>query len=166
MMPSIDREERRKKRAPVIGFIVSGSLLVSVLLPASWQWLPIAVGTSVAIAVGVTIDPPVGRARRSGLRGRRRERGSGLGAPGRDDADGLAAVTAHRWHTLVMVSWLMPRQPGRRWLAEAESLLSEIPAFQRGAAIRSYLRSALQLVVMMWAREVRRRARPGPRRPG
>jgi hypothetical protein len=165
MMPSIDREERRKKRAPVIAFIVTAALLVSVLLPASWQWLPIAVGTSAAIAVGVTIDPPVGRGRRSGLR-RRRGRGSGLSAHGRDDADGLVAVTAHRWHTLVMVSWLMPRQPGRRWLAEAESLLSEIPAFQRDAAIRSYLRSAPQLTVMMWAREVQRRARLGPRRPG
>jgi hypothetical protein len=162
MMPSIDREERRKKRAPVIAFIVTAALLVSVLLPASWQWLPIAVGTSAAIAVGVTIDPPVGRGRRRGIRGR----GSGLSAYGRDDADGLAAVTAHRWHTLVVASRLMPRQAGRRWLAEAESLLSEIPAFQRGAAIRSYLRSAPQLVVMMWAREVQRRARLGPRRPG
>jgi hypothetical protein len=37
MMPDINREERRKKRAPVIGFIVSGALLVSVLLPAGWQ---------------------------------------------------------------------------------------------------------------------------------
>jgi len=166
MMPSIDREERRKKRAPVIGFVVTAALLVSVLLPASWQWLPIAVGTSAAIAVGVTIDPPVGRRRRSGIRERRRGRSSGLSAHSRDDAGEAVDVAAHRWRTLAIVSRLMPRQPGRRWLAEAESLLSEIPAFQRAAAIRSYLRSAPQLIVMMWAREVQRRARLGPRRPG
>jgi predicted nucleic acid-binding Zn ribbon protein len=164
MMPNINREERRKKRAPVIALIVFSSLLVSVLLPASWQWLPIAVGTSAAIAVGVTIDMPGGRGRRSGLRGRR-GRSSGLTAHGRD-ADGPAAVAAHRWHTLVIVSRLMPRQAGRRWLAEAESLLSEIPAFQRDAAIRSYLVSAPRLAVMMWVRESQRRARLGPRRPG
>jgi hypothetical protein len=163
MMPDIKREERRKKRAPVIAFIVCGALLVSVLLPASWQWLPIAVGTSAAIAVGVTIDMPGGRGRRSSLR---RGRGSGLTAHGRDDTDGLAGVAAHRWHTLVMASRLMPRSAGRRWLAEAESLLSEIPAFQRGAAIRSYLLSAPRLVMMMWVREIQRRARLGPRRPG
>ena len=48
-----------------------------------------------------------------------------------------------RWF---MVSRLMPRSAGRRWLAEAESLLPEIAAALRGAAIRSYLLSAPQLV--------------------
>jgi hypothetical protein len=75
-------------------------------------------------------------------------------------------VAAHRWHTLVMVSRLMPRSAGCRWLAEAESLLSEIAAARRGGAIRSYLLSAPRLVVMMWAREVLRRAQLGPRHPG
>ena len=55
---------------------------------------------------------------------------------------------------------------GRRWLAEAESLLAEVAAARRGAANRSYLLSAPRLPVMMWAREFLRRARPGPRRPG
>jgi len=67
---------------------------------------------------------------------------------------------------LVMVSRLMPRPAGCRWLAEAESLLPEIAAARRGAAIRSYLLSAPRLVVMMWAREALRRARLGPRHPG
>jgi hypothetical protein len=58
------------------------------------------------------------------------------------------------------------KRAGRRWLAEAESLLSEITAAQRGAATRSYLLSAPRLAVMMWAHEVQRRAQPGPRRPG
>ena len=67
---------------------------------------------------------------------------------------------------LVMVSRMMPGAAGRRWLAEAESLLSEIAAARRGAAIRSYLLSAPRLVLMMWAQEVLRRARPGQKRPG
>jgi len=67
---------------------------------------------------------------------------------------------------LVMVSRLMPRSARYRWLAEADSLLSEIEAARRGAAIRSYLLSAPRLAVVMWAREVQRRARLGPRRPG
>jgi hypothetical protein len=53
---------------------------------------------------------------------------------------------------LVMVSRLMPGPAGRRWLAEAESLLSEIAPDRRGSAIRSYLLSAPRLAVMMWAR--------------
>jgi hypothetical protein len=60
----------------------------------------------------------------------------------------------------------MPAPSGQRWLAEAESLLSEIAAARRGAAVRSYLRSAPRLTVMMWAHEVLRLARLGSRRPG
>jgi hypothetical protein len=67
---------------------------------------------------------------------------------------------------LALVSRLMPRPAGRRWLAEAESLLSEIAPDRRGAAIRSYLLCAPQLVVMVWAREVLHRAQLGRRRPG
>jgi hypothetical protein len=159
MMPDIDREERRKKRAPVVAFIASSTVVVSVLFQPGWQWLPFAVGTSAAIAVGASIDLPGGR-------GRGGERGSGLTGRGRDDDDGPAGAAAHRWRMLAMVSRLMPRPAGRRWLAEAESLLSEIAPVRRGAAIRSYLLSAPWLAVMLWVREVQRRARLGPRRPG
>jgi hypothetical protein len=155
MMPDIDREERRKKRAPVVVFIVCGTAVVSGLFQPDWRWVPFAVGMSAAIAVGAGIDRPGGRGR-----------GSGLGGRGRDDDDGPVGAAAHRWHMLVMVSRLMPRSAGRRWLAEAESLLSEITATRRGAAIRSYLLSAPRLVVMMWARKALRQARPRPRRPG
>jgi hypothetical protein len=163
MMPDIDREERRKKQAPVIGFILFGTLVISVLFQRfapGWQWVPFAVGTAAVTAVGVSIDLPGGRRKGS------RRRGSGLAGRGRDDDDGPADPAAHRWRTLAMVSRLMPRPAGRRWLAEAESLLSEITAVRRGAAIRSYLLSAPWLIVMMWAREAQRRARLGPRRPG
>jgi hypothetical protein len=92
-------------------------------------------------------------------------RDSGLGGRGRDD-DGPAGEVVRGWHTLAVVSRLMPASAGRRWLAEAESLLAEVTAAQRGAAVRSYLLSAPRLIVMMWARQILRRARPGPRRPG
>lgn len=163
MMPDIVREERRKKRAPVIAFILCGMLVVTALFQRfqpGWEWVPAAVGTIAVTAVGVSIDLPGGRGRGS------RRRGSGLVGHDRDDDDGPADAAAHRWRMLAMVSRLMPRPAGRRWLAEAESLLSEITAVQRGVAIRSYLLSAPWLVVMMWAREVQRRARLGPRRPG
>jgi hypothetical protein len=169
MMPDIEREERRKKRAPVIAFILFGSLVVSALvqlLEPGWQWVPIAVGVAAITAVGVTIDPPGGRGRGSGSTGREHRMGSGRSGRGRDDDGGPAGAAAPQWHLLAIVSRLMPGPAGRRWLAEAESLLSEIAPVRRGAAIRSYLLSAPGLAVMMWAREARRRARLGPRRPG
>jgi hypothetical protein len=156
MMPGIDREEPRRKRALVVVFIVCGTAAVSVLFRPDLQWVPLAVGMSAVIAVGASTVLPGGRGR-----------GSGLGERGRDDDDDRpAGASAHRWHMLVRVSRLMPRSAGRRWLAEAESVLSEITATRRGAAIRSYLLSAPRLVVMMWARKALRQARPGPRRPG
>jgi hypothetical protein len=72
----------------------------------------------------------------------------------------------HRPRALAVASRLMPASAGRRWLAEAESVLAEITPARRGAAVRSYLRSAPWLAVTMWAREVLRRGRRGPRRPG
>jgi len=163
MMPDIDREERRKKRVPVIGFILFGTGVVTALcqrFEPGWQWVPVAVGTVAVTAVGVSIDMPAGR----GWGNPRK--GLGLGGRVRDDDDGHAGAAAHRWRMLAVVSRLMPRSAGRRWLAEAESLLAEIAPARRGAAIRSYLLSAPRLAVMMWAREVLRRVRLGPRRPG
>lgn len=163
MMPDIDREERRKKRAPVIGFILFGTFVVTALFQVfqpGWQWVPLAVGGVAVTAVGVSIDPPGSRGRGS------HQRGGGLTGRGRDNDDGPAGAAAHRWRMLALVSRLMPRPAGRRWLAEAECLLSEITAAQRGAALRNYLLSAPRLAVMMWAREVQRRARLNLRRPG
>ncbi len=166
MMPDIDREERRRRRTPAIVLIVVGTLVAAVLVQAfqpGWQWLPVTVGVLAGTAVGVSIDPPV-----RGGRGRRGRAGGGGGQAvrGRDDADGPAGPVRHQWPVLVMVSRLMPGPAGRRWLAEAESLLSELAPARRGAATRSYLLSAPRLAVAMWVRAARRRARPGPRRPG
>jgi len=181
-MPGIDpREVRRKKRGRVSAFIGSSTMAISALFQPGWEWLPLAVGVSAAIAVAASADLPGRSGRDSGLTGRAlillirdgtvtgsrgSGSGSGLAGPGRDDDDGPVDATAHQWRMLAAVSRLMPRPAGRRWLAEAESLLSEILPVRRGAAIRSYLLSAPWLVVMMWAREAQRRARLGPRRPG
>ena len=73
---------------------------------------------------------------------------------------GLAAPPmAGRWPVLRAVGRLMPRAAGRRWLAEAESLLFEVPAGRRRTIVRSYLRSAPRLGLAMWAAELARRAR-------
>lgn len=93
--------------------------------------------------------------------------GGAAGLDQRDDGDdGTATPAADQWPALSLVARLMPSSAGRRWLAEANSLLSEVAPDRRGDAVRSYLRSAPRLVLTMWARRVSRRARFGPRRPG
>jgi hypothetical protein len=173
MMPAIDPgEERRKKRGRAAALIGSGTIIVSSVFQPGWwilgtnprNWVLLAAGTVVGTAVAASGGrPPRGRGRGSG---RVRGRGSGPAGHGRDDNDGAVGAAAHRWRLLAIVSRLMPRSAGRRWLAEAESLLSEIAPVRRAAAIRSYLLSAPRLAATMWAREVLRRARLGPRRPG
>jgi hypothetical protein len=170
MMPSVDpREERRKKRGRIAALIGSGTIIVSSLFHPGWtvlgtdprNWVLLATGTVIAVAVAVSADLPAAS--------HRGDHGEGSGLTGRtrgDDDDGSADPAAHRWRMLVVMSRLMPRPAGRRWLAEAESLLSEIAPVRRGAAIRSYLLSAPVLAVMMWVRAVQRRARVGPRRLG
>jgi hypothetical protein len=165
MMPGIDpREDARKRRVRIglpIYFLVftASTALLSGTRFGAWRWLPGALGI-IAMAVFTAISMAA-----SGYRPGGRRRGSGWSGRGRDD-DGSGSAAAHRWHMLVMASRLMPGSAGRRWLTEAESVLSEIAAARRGAAIRSYLLSAPRLMVMMWAREILRRARLGTRRPG
>jgi hypothetical protein len=162
LMPDIDpRKERVKQWARVGICIAMAAVAVLVIIQPDWTWVTPAF--VIAVSVLSTI------ARTGGLpgdRGRRSGGDSGLSERGRDDDDGPDGAAAHRWRMLLMASRLMPGPAGRRWLAEAESLLSEIAPIRRGAAIRSYLLSAAGLAVMMWAREVQRRARLGTRRPG
>ena len=165
MTPDIDpRKERVKQRARVGICIAMVAMVVLLLLRPGSTWVPVAfvIAVSFISPIASTGDLPGGR-RRGGGRG---GSGSGLSGHGRDDHGRPVGAVAHRWRMLVALSRLMPRSAGQRWLTEAESLLSEITAARRGAAIRSYLLSAPRLVVMMWVREVQRRARPGPRRTG
>jgi hypothetical protein len=127
------------------------------------EWMWVLSGCIIALAV---VSAVAGIPRRRVGRRLVLRKGSGLSGRGRDDGDGPAGEVVHPWRTLAVVSRLMPASAGRRWLAEAESLLAELTAARRGAAVRSYLLSAPRLAVMMWARQVLRRLRPGPRRPG
>ena len=161
---------RRVKNLARVGMWIA-SAAVFALLSVSTGWLQVAAWSATALAVLSIIAEVAERiaavaelkadGRREGWRGK----GSGIGGRGRDD-DGPAGEAVHRWRTLAAVSRLMPASAGRRWLAEAESLLAEAATARRGAAVRSYLLSAPRLAVTMWAREVLRRARLGPRRPG
>lgn len=166
MMPGIDpREDARKKRVRTAVIITAIAATASAALSgtrfSAWQWLPWILGL-ILIIVATTIAMAASGYRPGGGRG---GRGGSVSGRGRHD-DEPAGPATRRWRALVMASRLMPRPAGRRWLTEAESLLSEIDAARRGPAIRSYLLSAPRLALMMWTREIQRRARLGPRRPG
>ena len=163
MMPAIDpRYDARRKRARVAMFITAGAIMASSALGGTrfsgWRWAPWVLGLTLIIVVtAISMNSgggPRGRRGISGLSGRDRAAG--------DRFDGLVA---HRWHGLVMVSRMMPGPAGRRWLAEAESVLWEITAAQRAAAVRSYLLSGPRVAAVMWAYAGLRRVRPGPRHP-
>ncbi|MGH3150492.1 MAG: hypothetical protein ACRDOB_07165 [Streptosporangiaceae bacterium] len=146
-------------------FITASATVVSSVLDGTrfsgWQWAPWVLGLTL-ILVFTAISMNSG----GGLRGRRGMSGiSGLNGRGRAAGDRLDGTVAHRWHGLVMVSRIMPGPAGRRWLAEAESVLWEMAATQRTTAIRSYVVSGPRLAAMMWAYEGLRRVRPGPRHP-
>jgi hypothetical protein len=130
----------------------------------SITWMLVAAGC-VVVFCALSVIAAVAELRAEGRWAGMPRKGGGLSGRGLDDVDGPPG-RAHGWHTLAMMSRLMPASAGRRWLAEAESVLAEITPAHRGAAVRSYLLSAPQLAVMMWARQAMPRARPGRRRPG
>jgi hypothetical protein len=153
---------RVKKLTRVGGYIAMCAVGAVVLWPGWWTW--VAIGCTVALPALSSIAA-IAELRADGRWRGWRGKGSGLSGRGQD-GDGPAGEAVHRWRALAVVSRLMPRAAGRRWLAEAESLLAEVTAARRGAAVRSYLLSAPRLAAMMWARQALRRLRPGPRRPG
>jgi hypothetical protein len=168
MMPDVEREARRGKFVPYIGWIMTVALVAEAvcmtLLPKAWQWVPIGVGIVAVTIIGAAIDPPG----RDELGSRRRRARSRRGLVAADGADGEAAPAEKmpgRPSLMTLASWLMPRAAGRRWLAEADSLLSEIAPARRARAIRSYLWSAPPLAAMLWVRQALRRARMDRRRP-
>jgi hypothetical protein len=130
--------------------------VAEVLAPGPAGWVRV----TFACCMGLTAVSFIAAYRRGGGRA-----GNGLSVRGWGDAGGPGGAV-HGWRTLAVVSRLMPAPAGRRWLAEAGSVLAEVPAARRGAAVRSYLLSAPRLAAMMWAREVLRQSRPGRRRPG
>jgi hypothetical protein len=175
MMPAVDpRDDARKRRGRVIGTVSAVSVVAAMALSGTRfrDWAMWLLGTEVIVVtaiIGVT-----DRGRPGGVRARNnrprdgRENGgnSAISAHDGREAGPVAPPAARRQRRLlIIVSRMMPMRSGQRWLAEAESLLSEIAPARRGAAVRSYLRSAPRLTVMMWAHKVLRLARLGPRRP-
>jgi hypothetical protein len=163
MMPAIDpRYDARRKRARVAMFINAGAIVASTALGGTrfsgWRWAPWVIGVTLII-----VFTAISMNSRSGPRGRRGI--SGLSGRDRAVGDQFDAPVTHRWHGLVMVSRMMPGPAGRRWLAEAQSVLWEIAAVQRARAVRSYLLSGPLVAALMWAYEGLRRMRPGPRHP-
>jgi hypothetical protein len=158
MMPTnLDpRGDARRKRALTAGFIAGIAAMADAVLDGtrfhSWAWTSWLAGLVIITAVALT-----------GYRGRpsRRPKAQGGHGASRPEADDGRAT--HGWHTLALVSRLMPRSAGARWLAEAESTLAEIAAARRGPAFRSYLLSAPRLIPALWLHEIAslRRRRPG-----
>jgi hypothetical protein len=152
-----------KKLARAGVWIATGAVWALVYVSPGWTWVALASLVALgALSVAAAVAELKADGRWRGIR----RKGGGLGGRGRDDGDGPAGPAVRGWRTLAVMSRLMPRTAGRRWLAEAQSLLAEVTAARRGAAVRSYLLSAPRLAAMMWARQALRRARPGPRRPG
>ena len=164
MMPRTGPRTVRVKKQGLVWLAGAGiwiAIGAAVILPpdrAGWVRVTGAFGYGLAALSFIAVY--------AARRRRGRPSGSGLSVLGRDDGDAPDGPAAHRWRALALVSRLMPGSAGRRWLAEAESLLAEVTPARRGAAVRSYLLSAPRLAVMLWVREALRRARPGPRRPG
>ena len=161
MMPRTGPRGDRVKKRGIVWLAGAGMWIAlgaaEVLAPGPAEWVRVTFACCMGFSAFSFI---VVYRRRSG------RAGNGLSGLGRDEADGPDGGAAHRWRALAVVSRLMPRSAGRRWLAEAESLLAVVTGARRRAAVRSYLLSVPRLAVMMWARVVLRWARPGPRRPG
>jgi hypothetical protein len=125
------------------------------------EWVQLVAGAGMCIAIGVSAYLSVTRPERMWvlagcvmvlavvsaaagiprrLAGRRlilrRGGETGLDERGREAAE-PAAAPAPRPRALAVAARLMPAAAGRRWLAEAESVLAEVPAGRRGAAVRS-----------------------------
>jgi hypothetical protein len=165
MMDAVDpREDARRKRGRFAGIVSVVTIFATTMLSGTrfrdWQWALWLVSFTVIIVVTTfsmrRIGPPYRRGGGGGgSRPGRRGGDGGDGALIRGDV-GPDGPAVYQRRTLLMVSRMMPGSAGHRWLAEAESLLSEIAAARRGAAVRSYLLSAPRLMAMLWARELLR----------
>jgi hypothetical protein len=162
MLPDAPLSARRRRTALLSGTVISCGIAVGALLAGphpnllSFFALASVVIGNVAIVVFAW---PATDGLLVGVRRGCSHRGRNGGSPGLglDAVAGPAPAMTRRQPVLRAVARLMPAEAGRRWLAEAESLLSELPAGRRGPAIRSYLYSAPRLLVLMWARRLRSR---------
>lgn len=164
MLPDSPVNASRKKAGLIGGALISCGVAVYALLAGSPAHLPefLVLGFVVVSNAGIVCYAwPATDGFLVRVRGERKR-----GSPSGLVLDGHAgpAPAAGGPPALRAVARLMPTAAGRRWLAEADSVLSEMDAGRRGQAVRSYLLSAPRLAVMMWAGELSRRARPRSRR--
>ena len=162
MLPDAPISARRRRTGLLSGTMISCGIAVGALLTGPHpNLLPFLALASVVIGnvAVVVVASPATDGFLVGVRRERSHRGRSGGSPGigLDTSAGPAPAMTGRQPVLRAVTRLMPAEPGRRWLAEAESLLFEMPAGRRGPAIRSYLYSAPRLVIAMWARRLRSR---------
>jgi hypothetical protein len=169
MLPGSPPVARRRRIVLVIAAIFDCGYAAFTLLTGAATRLPgfvpfacVVIGNAAVVFVGwrggdeLLVPAPAAR------RGSREGGGVGRGLAG--DA-GETPTGAGRHPVLRAAARLMPPAPGSRWLAEADSLLSEVPAGRRGTFVRSYLLSVPRLVLMMWAAKLSRRPRPRSRHP-
>jgi hypothetical protein len=161
-LPEHPVRARQRKTGLILGALTSLSVALVALLTSP----PVHVSAFLALACVVILNAAVvyvGWPAADGflLRERRKRGGRGSGPAGRGLAGdaGHAPTAAGRPPVLRAVSRLMPTAARRRWLAEAESVLFETASGQRAKVLRSYLRSAPRLVMLMWAGELSRRVR-------
>lgn len=70
---------------------------------------------------------------------------------------GCSSAPLGWWRVLCVVSSVMPREAGRRWVGEAESFVFEAPGDRR--VLRGLLWSAPETAAVMWWGELSRMAR-------
>jgi len=162
MLPDSPVPARHKKAGLIFGAVTSSGFGIITLLTGPPTRLPavlvlaFVVIANVAIVIYAWPDTDGFLIRLRGGRRRRTPEGGPAGLGLDVEAGPVPAVAAGRL-ALRAAAGLMPRAAGRRWLAEAESTLFEMPAGWRGRAVRSYLRSAPRLAVMLWTRRLMRR---------
>lgn len=93
-----------------------------------------------------------------------RQAASDLTPVGLDEpaADSLVPLV----RTLRVARWLMPREPGHRWLREVDSSLFYSEPEARCGVAANWVRKAPRLIMVMWAQEPRRWARRRMAGPG
>lgn len=138
MMTRTGKRMRRVKKLARVGIWIAVTAQLT-LTSVSTAWMLVAAGSMAALAA-VSVTAAVLELRAEGRWVGWRRKGNALSGRGRDD-DGPAGKAVRWRHTLAVLSRLMPVSAGRRWLAEAQSVLAEVTAARRGAAVRSYLLS-------------------------
>ena len=154
MLPDSPVNVRRKKAGLILGALTSCGIGAFSLLTGPPTHVPalLALAFVVIANAGIVFYAWPATDRFLVRVGDERKRGSRKGGPpglGLDGAAGHEPAAAGRQPLLRALARLMPPAAGRRWLAEAESLLFEMPAGRCGKAVRSYLVSAPRLVLMM-----------------